>query len=75
MSLLEEVRASRRLPPPETARWIRKAARVSQTRMARELGVDRVTLAKWEAGAMQPRPAHRASWAALLDELQQELTA
>jgi DNA-binding transcriptional regulator YiaG len=73
--LLDEVRTSRRMPSPETARMIRRAAHVSQTRMACELGVDRITLYRWESGLAQPRSAARAKWAALLDELQRELAA
>ena len=54
---------------------IRRAAHVSQTRMACELGVDRITLYRWESGLARPRSAARAKWAALLDELQRELAA
>lgn len=75
MTLIEEVRRARHLPSPETARLIRLSARVSQQRMAAELGVDRVTLSRWESGASRPRDAKRAKWADLLDALQRELSA
>jgi DNA-binding transcriptional regulator YiaG len=71
--LIDQVRAKRRMPSPETARMIRRAAHVSQARMAREIGVDRATLHRWEAGLARPRPTARAKWAALLDELQKVL--
>jgi DNA-binding transcriptional regulator YiaG len=71
--LIDEVRAGRRMPSPETARVIRRAAGVSQDRMARELGVDRITLYRWENGLARPRPDARAKWQAMLEQLQQEL--
>jgi DNA-binding XRE family transcriptional regulator len=74
-NLIDEVRANRRMPLPETARMIRRAAHVTQARMAQELGVDRITLHRWEAGLAKPRPALRARWAALLEELQRELAS
>ena len=70
--LLEELRHVRRLPPPTLARAIRKAAEVSQERMADELGVHRVTVARWEAGQRRPRGRLLHAYVALLDALQQE---
>jgi DNA-binding transcriptional regulator YiaG len=72
-TLIDEVRASRRMPSPEIARMIRRAAHVSQDRMARELGVDRITLYRWENGLARPRPEAQTKWAALLEQLQKEL--
>jgi DNA-binding transcriptional regulator YiaG len=63
-TLIDEVRTSRQMPSPETARVIRVAAGVSQARMARELRVDRATLNRWEAALARPRAAARARWAA-----------
>jgi DNA-binding XRE family transcriptional regulator len=74
-NLIDEVRANRRMPSPETARMIRRAAHVTQARMAREIGVDRVTFIRWESGATRPRPELRARWAALLEDLQRELAS
>ena len=71
--LAEEVRKARRLPPPLMARGIRRAAGVSQTRLAEALGVHRVTVTRWELGARAPRGAIRLAYAALLDELQREV--
>lgn len=75
MSLIDEVRASRRLPTPAVARMIREEAGVTQEALAAELGVHRVTLARWEAGTCAPRAAFRAQYARLLDELRRELAS
>lgn len=69
--LVEEVRAARALPPHDLARAIRKAAGVSQVRMARELGVHRMTLGKWENGTRRPRGVLRSTYARLLEELRE----
>lgn len=68
-SLADEVRSRPRLPAPEVRRAIRQRADVSQDRMARELGVDRVTLLRWEQGTRSPRGAQLAAYAALLSDL------
>ena len=75
MTLLEEVRRSRRLPPPDTARKIREAAGVTQERLAQELGVHRMTVHRWETGERTPRGLHRALYAQLLEALHGEVTA
>jgi DNA-binding transcriptional regulator YiaG len=54
------------------ARAIRQAAEVSQERMAGELGVHRVTVARWETGRRRPRGPLLHAYVALLDALQQE---
>lgn len=73
--LLSDVRVARELPSPSTARFIRQTARVSQSAMARALEVDRTTLARWEAGAMKPRPAQMRRWSDLLAALQREMAS
>jgi DNA-binding transcriptional regulator YiaG len=73
-SLLDEVRAARSLPAPETARLIRRAARISQSRLAKAVGVDRTTLARWEAGSTCPRGAQRIRYAELLADLEREIS-
>lgn len=70
--LVEEVRRARRLPPPQLAKAIRMAAGVSQQRLADELGVHRVSVARWELGQRRPRGRLLVSYGALLDQLQQE---
>lgn len=69
MSLIEEVREGRQLPTPSTARAIRIAAGVSQQRLADELGVQRNTVSRWEAGERHPSPLLRARYARLLIQL------
>jgi transcriptional regulator with XRE-family HTH domain len=54
-ALIAEVRALRRLPTPSKARAIRQAAGISQARLAEHLGVDRVTVTRWERGLRRPR--------------------
>lgn len=68
-ALVEQVRAARRLPPPVVARAIRIAAGASQQQLADELGVNRVSVARWEAGDRRPRGELRIRYAALLEQL------
>lgn len=70
MTLIDEVR-ERQLPPVTVRQAIRRAAGVSQVRMAAELGVHRTTFIRWENGAQDPRGDSRAHYARLLAELQQ----
>ena len=72
-TLRDEVRMSRRMPAPALARAIRQAAGVSQARLAEELRVHRVTVARWEAGRRRPRGELALRYAALLDELREEV--
>jgi transcriptional regulator with XRE-family HTH domain len=69
--LLREVRERRRVPSPALARAVREAAGVSQARLAAELGVDRVTVARWELGIRHPRGKRADAYAALLAQLQE----
>ncbi|GAA2004404.1 hypothetical protein GCM10009799_34550 [Nocardiopsis rhodophaea] len=71
MNLIREVRTHRRLPAPDDARSIRERAGVSQARLADELGVHRVTVARWESGTRQPRGALRLAYARLLLRLEE----
>lgn len=75
MSLLDEVRQAKKLPPPNTARMIRLASGVTQERLARELGVHRMTVHRWETGERSPRGIHRVMYAQLLDELRTEVAS
>jgi transcriptional regulator with XRE-family HTH domain len=70
--LSSEARAHRRLPGPAEARAIRLAAGVGQKRLADELGVDRVTVARWERGARRPRGALLVRYLEVLEVLQRE---
>jgi DNA-binding XRE family transcriptional regulator len=71
MGLIEEVTEARRLPPPIVRRAIRVAAGVSQTRLAGELEVHRITVVRWETGKSEPAGALRLKYARLLDELRE----
>lgn len=73
--LVAEVLADRRIPSPARARAIRIEAGVSQRRLAEELGVSRVTVARWELSIRTPRGDLRRAYARLLEELQREVLA
>lgn len=73
MTLIEEVRRSVLLPSPRQARTIRTSAGVSQARLADEIGVHRVTLARWESGASIPRGKSRTRYATLLADIRRAL--
>lgn len=69
--LVEDVRELRRLPPPRVARAVRLAAGVSQVAMARELGVHRMTVARWEDGTRRPQGELGLRYLHLLDQLRE----
>lgn len=75
MTLMEEIRQGIRLPRPAQARLIRVSAGISQERLAHEIGVHRVTLARWESGTSSPRGTARARYSSILAQIQQELAA
>jgi DNA-binding transcriptional regulator YiaG len=61
--------AKQTLPPPWARRAIREAAGCSQEDVARHLGVNRVTVSRWEKGERTPRRAHLLAYVAVLDVL------
>jgi DNA-binding transcriptional regulator YiaG len=69
MTLIDEVCARRRLPPPGKRKEIRERAGVSANRVARELGVHRGTVGRWESGDQEPRGVIVERYAQLLAEL------
>ena len=69
--LVDEVRAARRLPAPTDAKAIRQAAMVTQAQIAKELGVGRVSVARWEGGERVPRGELRFRYTRLLEELRE----
>ena len=71
MTLLEEVKARGELPPFAVARMIREAAEISQQRLGAEVGVTRMTVARWENGSRRPRGAHLLAYSRLLRELRE----
>jgi DNA-binding transcriptional regulator YiaG len=50
---------------------IRVTAGVSQKRLGAELGVHRITVARWEDGTRTPRGITRAAYADLLNQLRE----
>jgi len=44
-------------PTPGRIRTLREALGLTQTRMGERVGVDKMTVARWEWGAMRPSPA------------------
>lgn len=67
--LIEQVRLARRLPAPAIAKAIRQAAGVSQSAVADELAVHRVTVARWESGDRRPQGDLLRRYVELLDAL------
>ncbi len=70
-ALIEEVRQARRFNAKH-AKLVREAAGVSQQRLADELGVDRVTVARWELGQRLPHGQLLIKYMTLLDGLRAE---
>jgi transcriptional regulator with XRE-family HTH domain len=58
------------MPTPELARAIRVTAGVTQADVAAELGVHRVSVARWELGRRRPRGTVLDRYTKLLDELE-----
>jgi DNA-binding transcriptional regulator YiaG len=69
VALLEEVRLAVSLPDPTTRMAIRRRARVSRERMAAELGVQPLAVARWERATRNPRGGLRVRYARLLEML------
>ena len=67
---VDYARLRRRLPSPRTRRQIRERAGVRQIDLARELGVTRVCVCRWErAGDRTPRGALLVAYVKLLERL------
>ncbi|MBK6442809.1 MAG: helix-turn-helix transcriptional regulator [Actinomycetales bacterium] len=48
---------------------------MTQARLARELSVHRLTVARWESGERRPRGTLRVRYAELLHDLQMEVAS
>ncbi len=72
--LVDRLRANR-LPPPAERRAIRDRAEASLEDIARELGVTRMTVCRWERGERKPWKKHRAAYVRLLRRLAAEFDA
>lgn len=69
--LVAAARARRSLPTPDLAKAIRKAAGVTQAEIAAELGVDPLTVYRWESGRRRPRGRHAEAYSSLLTQLRE----
>ena len=67
--LLNRARAVGKLPAPHARQRIRTDAGISQRELAGALGVDVMTLNRWERGLTQPRGEHAAAYASVLERL------
>jgi DNA-binding transcriptional regulator YiaG len=62
----------RRLARTGTARLIREGAGISGSELARELGVSRAAVSRWERGERAPKGDVAQAWAAILRRLSTE---
>lgn len=69
MKLAQKVRAKRELPPPEERRAIRIAAGVSQEDIAKELGLSRAAISRWETDKRTPQDEHLLGYVKILRTL------
>lgn len=69
MTLMDEVAARRNLRQMPAGKTIRTAAGVSQSRIAEELNVSRMTVSRWERGERLPRGPMLVAYTALLRSL------
>ncbi|MFG3610364.1 helix-turn-helix transcriptional regulator [Streptomyces sp. NPDC047928] len=60
------------LPPPRVRQQLRRAGGLTQAELAEALGVQRVAVARWEAGLTQPHRNNRLKYAAFLRQLAEE---
>jgi DNA-binding transcriptional regulator YiaG len=74
-ALLDEVRLAVSLPDAAARMAIRRRAHVSRERMAAELGVHVISVARWERGTRNPHGDLRVRYAWLLELLDQVATA
>lgn len=68
-TLIQTLRTRKALPTPAICRHIRISAGVSQELAAREVGVHRETISRWERGERRPSDQHLARYLTLLEEL------
>lgn len=68
--LANKIRARRGLPAPALRRVIRESAGATQEDIAAEVGVNRVTVSRWESGQREPSGLRLVRYSALLRDLQ-----
>ncbi len=69
--LREHLAARKALPPPAMRRAIRRAAGITITQLAEELGVSRQAFAFWERDLRRPTGPHLVAYVALLKLLRE----
>ena len=70
--LLSSKRRRRELPPPAVRRLLRERRDLTQLDIARILGVDRVSVSRYEAGTREPRGEVLERYLEVLDRLAQD---
>ncbi len=73
--LISRARVRSALPTPPVRRLIREQSSLTQSDVARVLGVDRASVSRWESGEQFPRGSVREAYVQLLDRLQREVLA
>lgn len=63
------------LPQPNVRQQLRLAAGLTQAEVADAIGVQRVAVARWEAGLTQPHRGNRLAYARLLRRLAEKYPA
>lgn len=71
-ALVQRVKAAQ-LPDPSERHRIRAAAGASLREMATVLGVDPMTVLRWERGRVTPRATNAVAYRQLLDALQEAM--
>jgi transcriptional regulator with XRE-family HTH domain len=66
---LQRAGLRRALPAPLIRRHLRERLGLTQTDLAAELKVDRVTISRWETGTRTPRGRNLQAYAAVLERL------
>lgn len=67
-TLVEQLRAEC-LPPPTARRAIRRAAGFTLEDVAAHVGVDIMSISRWERGLAKPRKQHREAYGRILAAL------
>lgn len=72
---MEKSRLIRGHPAPASCRAIRELAGVSQEDVARELGVSREAVSRWETGERAPTGERLVAYALLIARLRKEVAS